>query len=494
MEGIKTINKEDLRRHLIFIASDSLQGRKFGTEISGLEITADYLKDYAQKIGLKPHIDDFFQSVGIIATMPGLGNIFIEVVNQKKKSVFNTNSVVSLNGRLDALELEGEEIVIAGFGWQDPGNSYDDFEGIDVAGKIVIYAQGNPDLYLKGENFSWNNRQERAKFEKVFKQKPKAIIIASNPKDKKNNTFNRINRWNTRTKYFLNETNESSDEQAIFLTEPSFVDVLLGGKGRFKKYLNDISKNKKAYSFLVNDFKINLVVRGTSKLLDAKNVVGIIEGSDAVLKEECVIFMAHYDHLGVNNEGEIYNGADDNGSGTVTLMEVAEAFMSLDQKPKRSIVFLWVTAEEIGMLGSNYYTQNPVFPLDKTVACINLDMVGRVFEARDSVWDKSPKLVKDFDGLFTLSNDVWPKLEQINDSICSELGIIPDKSLPPGFLRSSDHYYFHEKGVPILNYATGYHADYHKVSDEVSKINFDKIKRVADLCFLVGLEIANIEK
>lgn len=100
-------------------------------------------------------------------------------------------------------------------------------------------------------------------------------------------------------------------------------------------------------------------------------------------------------------------------------------------------------------------------------------------------------MVKDFDGLFTLSNDIWPELKEINQRNCEKLGLIPDTSLPDNFLRSSDHYYFHNNGVPILNYATGYHADYHKIGDEVDKINFQKLKRVADLCFLVAEEIAN---
>jgi Zn-dependent M28 family amino/carboxypeptidase len=150
-----------------------------------------------------------------------------------------------------------------------------------------------------------------------------------------------------------------------------------------------------------------------------------------------------------------------------------------------------VTGEEIGLFGSEFYTSTPVFPLEKTVACFNLDMVGRVFEPRDTVWNKSPKRVKDFDGIFTLSNDVWPGLSEINQKACKQLGLVPDTTLPPQFLRSSDHYHFHKNNIPVLNYATGYHADYHKVSDEVDKINFAKMKRVAELCFLVGFEVAN---
>ncbi|MCF6358073.1 MAG: M20/M25/M40 family metallo-hydrolase, partial [Draconibacterium sp.] len=276
----------------------------------------------------------------------------------------------------------------------------------------------------------------------------------------------------------------------VLIVMPEVADALLGGDGKYNKYLTGVAKGKKKI-VSVKKRKVNLKFGSNSEPVEAKNIIGVVEGSDPVLKNEYVIFMAHYDHLGVGKDGDVYNGADDNGSGTVTLLEVAEAFTSLEQKPKRSIVFLWVTCEEIGMFGSNYYTDNPVFPLEKTVACINIDMDGRVYEPRDSVWNKSPKKVKDFDGLFTLCNDVWPGIKEINSANCNKLGLIPDYSLPSKFLRSSDHYHFHKNNIPIINYATGYHADYHKVGDEVSKISFEKMKRVADLCFLVGYEIAN---
>src|SRR5690606_36472091 len=131
---------------------------------------------------------------------------------------------------------------------------------------------------------------------------------------------------------------------------------------------------------IVEGIRTNIKVKSKTEHFQGKNIIGIVEGSDPVLKDECVVFMAHYDHLGMNENGEIFNGADDNGSGTVTLLEVAEAFAGLEKKPQRSIVFLWVTGEEIGMLGSQYYVDNPLFPIVKTVACLNVDMNGRVFE------------------------------------------------------------------------------------------------------------------
>lgn len=486
------IDKEDLKRHLTFIASDSLQGRKFGTDVDGLGITAEYLKTNAEKIGLKPGADNYFQKVEIVSTEPGK-NSFIEIERASGKSIYKSTSIINLNGSFSNFSLEKEEVILAGFGYQNTETAYNDFRNIEIEGKIVIVAQGNPKIYKGGDNYRWNSRLEREKINSISGKKPKAIILVTNPQDKENMTFSQIARWLNRQRYVLKNAEEIKGPPTLICT-PELADKFLGRKGKYKKYLTAISKKSKPNPIFIEEKKLNVEIAHKIKPAEAKNVIGIVEGSDPLLKDECVVFVAHYDHLGVAENGDVYNGADDNGSGTVTLMEVAEAFTSLKQKPKRSIVFLWVTAEEIGMLGSQYYTQNPVFPLEKTVACINIDMDGRVYEPRDSVWNKSLKKVKDFDGLFTLTNDVWPELKEINSSVCKTLKIIPDYSLPSNFLRSSDHYYFHNKGVPILNYATGYHADYHKVGDEISKINFDKIKRVADLCFLVGLQIANTEK
>ena len=490
--ALSKIDKDDMKRHLTFLSSDSLQGRKLGTEVPGLDIAANYIKVNAEKNGLKPGVDNYFQKVDIVSTKPN-ENSFIQINRSNGKVLFKTTSLINLKGGSSAISFKNEEIVFAGFGYQNSEINYNDLEGVDVAGKVVVIAQGTPGIFMAGENFRWNSSIEREKFKLISEKNPKAIILISTPLDKENKTFSQLNRWINRQRYIL-EVSEKLEEAPILLCKPEFADQILGRKGKFAKYLTSISKKEKSDSYLIEKKKIDIEISSIVKDAETKNIIGIVEGSDPVLKDEYIVFMAHYDHLGVAKDGDVYNGADDNGSGTVTLLEVAEAFASLEQKPKRSIVFLWVTCEEIGMLGSNYYTENPVYPLEKTVACINIDMDGRVYEPRDSVWNKSPKKVKDFDGLFTLCNNVWPKIKEINNSNCEKLGLIPDSSLPSKFLRSSDHYHFHKKGIPIINYATGYHADYHKVGDEVSKINFDKMKRVADLCFLVGYEIANLDK
>jgi hypothetical protein len=480
-EALAKIDIPDLKEYLTFIASDELQGRELGTEVNGLEITANYLAAYATEIGLKPAVENYFQTVPVLHTTRSK-NDFIEVKNKKGKSVYRSEELVKLNQSHGVFSLDKESVLFIGFG--------ENIESLDIEDKLVIVAQGNAESFSGEEAFKWQNRLERAKMNAIIEKQPKAMLMITNPKDTENKIFKQLQGWMNRPGYSL-KTDDLTEQPAVLLATPKVADALLGKKGEYIKYLEEVAAGSEAVTEVSETLSLKTGVE--PELLEAKNVVAYVEGSDPVLQNEYIVFMAHYDHVGVGKDGDVYNGADDNGSGTVAIMEVAEAFASLKEKPKRSIVFLWVTCEEKGHFGSRYYCDHPVFPLDKTVASINLDMVGRVYDGpRDDVWKDSPKKVKDFDGLYTLANDVWPGLAEINAAHCAGLGLVPDTSLPKErFLRASDHYHFHKYGVPILNYATGYHADYHKVGDEVERISFEKIKRVADLCFLVGFDLAN---
>lgn len=482
-KALSEIDIPDLKKHLTFIASDDLQGRALGTEVNGLEITANYLANFAKQIGLNPAVEDYFQAVPIVHTAYGK-DLFVEINNRRGKSVYRSNELIKMDRNPGVFSLDKETVLLIGFG--------EDVESLELENKVVVVAQGSAGQYSSNNQNIWQNQLEQSKIKSISAKKAKAILIITNPNDNNNKTFKQIQSWLRRPAYSLKDENYTA-ETAVLLATPKVADALLGKNGRYKKYLENIVDGKKA----VIDVSASLSLKtgAEPEMLEGKNVIAYIEGSDPVLKDEYLVFMAHYDHIGVNENGDVYNGADDNGSGTVAIMEVAEAFAKLEIKPKRSIVFLWVTCEEKGHLGSSYYCDHPVFPLEKTIAAINLDMVGRVYDgSRDDVWKDSPKKVKDFDGLYTLSNDEWPKLAEINAVYCKQLGLVPDTSLPKKrFLRASDHYHFHKYGVPVLNYATGYHADYHKPGDEVEKINFKKIKRVADLCFLVGYELGNIE-
>jgi hypothetical protein len=488
--GLKSISPENMRTHLEFLASDSLMGRAFGTPVNGLDIAADYLAENAAKAGLKPGVPGYLQDVPVYFNQPDTTQTKLTVLNGSE-IIFSTDSVVSLSKGSESIVFSGEP-VFAGFGWVDSISGYNDFNGIDIKGKVVLCSTGAP-AFGKPDTVSGglNIQGEIAKTNRILDMGAKGVILMMNPRSNPADLFPLFKAKRNQVIYSLKIPKSINPVKNCVVTTPAVFDALSGKPGSLEKALDDKIENLGQNTLFSGSLSADVSVIRNTSVLKGKNIVGVIEGADPKRRGECVVFMAHYDHLGISDDGDVYNGADDNGSGDVTILEIAKAFMSPGIKPKRSIVFLWVTGEEIGMFGSQYYAANPVFPLDKTVACINIDMAGRVFEPRDSVWKNSPKLVKDFDGVYVVSgkNNRW--LVKASDRVCRKLGLKPDKSLPSNFLRSSDHYSFYSKGVPILNFATGWHADYHKPTDEVSKINFGKMKRMAELGFLVGYDVAN---
>ncbi|MGE0021619.1 MAG: M20/M25/M40 family metallo-hydrolase [Draconibacterium sp.] len=489
--AIGKIDTTDLRRHLAFLSSDELSGRWVDNNGYGACKAADYLKSTVEQMRLKEGFPGFLQSVPLASSAPDSINSYIEIRNKKKKLIDKTLNVPSaFTGNY--FKTENAPLVFAGFGLKDETSGYNDFSGIDISRKVVVLSTGTPASFGSNEKLRWNNQLEMAKTASAMKAGAAAVVLIIGPADNANEIYYRLKNYLNRENWGLANTAQNAGNNFIIATA-DWADKVLGEKGSYHKLLLAIAKTKKPNSFLVENVSATIGLKKKTKKIELANVVAVVEGSDPVLKNECVVFMAHYDHLGIDKTGDVFNGADDNGSGTVTLLELAEAFQNDEIKPNRSIVFLWVTAEEVGMLGSKFYTENPLFPMSKTVACINLDMVGRVFEPRDTVWNRSPKKVKDFEGIFAVTNNIWPGLKEKTITACSKTGLVPDFSLPAYFLGSSDQASFDKKGVAVLNLSTGYHADYHKPTDEFEKINFAKMKRVADLCYWLGLEIANSE-
>jgi hypothetical protein len=450
-------------------------------------MAADYIKKSIEKIGLSPLNGTYYQPFSLFATYPDPENSMLQAFGRDDKLSFNSDSLVSLAGN-NEINIENAEVVYAGYEI-DP-KLIRSSNNPDISGKIVLLMVGD-EKSAKKHKVSWNEQLEYQKIKVALDNGALGVILVNYPFDKGNDVYSHVKQRVGRLTYSLKKPQLAKPGNNSILIPASVADALLGGKGQLEVCMKEM--DKKGTNTVQTGIKISIHCKTLSKEIKTKNILGVVEGSDPALKDECIVLMAHYDHLGMDKKGDVFNGADDNGSGVVTLLEVAEAMMKTPQKPKRAVLFLWVAGEEIGLFGSRYYTSHPVFPLEKTVTCINIDMDGRVYEPRDSVWKDSPKRVKDFDGLYTLTDDIWPGLKEINSEKCQELGLEPDYSLPSSFLRSSDHYNFHDKGVPILNLATGYHFDYHKVTDEVSRINFEKMKRVADLCYLVSYDIANLD-
>ena len=221
--------------------------------------------------------------------------------------------------------------------------------------------------------------------------------------------------------------------------------------------------------------------------IEGENVLGYIEGSD--LKEELLVITSHYDHLG-KHDTLIFPGADDNGSGTAATLEIAEAFMLAKRDgngPRRSVLIMPVSGEEKGLLGSKYYTKKPVFPLENTIANLNIDMVGR----RDTIQE-------DDNYIYLIGSDKISKdLHQINEQVNKKhIGFkldytYNDEKDPNMFYYRSDHYNFAKNNIPVIFYFGGLHEDYHKPSDEIDKINFSKLEKVSQYVFLTAWELAN---
>ena len=228
------------------------------------------------------------------------------------------------------------------------------------------------------------------------------------------------------------------------------------------------------------------------KTVETENVVAIIKGSEK--PDEYVIITAHLDHVGVT-DGEIYNGADDDGSGTVALLEIAEAFKKAADKgkgPKRSIVFLHVTGEEKGLLGSAYYADNPIYPLENTVVNLNVDMIGRIDPTRrEKNRDYVYLIGSDHDSVDLHNLSEQTNAESVNMTLDYRFN---DKNDPNRFYYRSDHYNFAKNGIPIIFYFTGTHADYHQPSDTPDKIEYDLLELRSKLIFYTAWNIANRDK
>ena len=226
-----------------------------------------------------------------------------------------------------------------------------------------------------------------------------------------------------------------------------------------------------------------------NKYNDSENVVAFIKGSE--FPEEIVVISAHYDHVGMDSEGNIYNGADDDGSGTVSILEIAEAFKEAQNdgyQPRRSILFLHVTGEEKGLLGSDYYTKNPIFPLENTVTDLNTDMIGRI----DPKHEDNPNYIY-LIGSDKLSTQLHELSEEVNNKYTQfDLDYTyNDENDPNRFYYRSDHYNFAKHNIPVIFYFNGTHADYHQPTDTPDKIEYDLMARRAQLIFYTAWEVAN---
>ncbi|MDF1548664.1 MAG: M28 family peptidase [Bacteroidales bacterium] len=495
----QTITAEELKQHLNVIASDAYEGRFTGAK--GLEMAAEYLTKE-------------FKSDELTGPVTGAENPFYQVMDLEQKSwtkrrltagkqVFeNHKDIIFIQSPTGEEEYE---VIFAGYGIYS--DKYNDYKNIDVKGKLVAFLLGEPvdknGIYLVTGTKTQSLPVDTSINQKVEAIQGKAmasmmrgakgfILIEKNEKEGEK-IMDLLNRYmgDVEVSFPGKKTNPMQSFPFLYMT-PSKAAQLFGVKPKaFEKTVAGLLDTANSTSGLYTQ-KIKIEAEQKTESVKSANVLGFIEGTDK--KNEIVVLSAHYDHDGIKG-GEVFNGADDNGSGTVSIIELAEAFATAKKEghgPRRSMLFIAFTGEERGLLGSGYYAKHPIFSLDSTVVNLNIDMIGRI----DKEHTEKP------DYLYIIGADyLSSELDSINKSIAQTYApeLVLDytynaKDHPEHLYERSDQIKFAEKGVPVIFYFSGLHDDYHTPADDVDKINFEVMEKRVRMVFAAAWELANREE
>lgn len=468
------------------LASDEFEGRETGT--TGQKLAAAFIAQHFFNAGFLPCTDStYFQRYPISVKYPE--GVTIE---SNKKTYELLKDFYYLPGIDDTL-IKSKNFVFLGYGINE--KNYSDFNShVDVRGKILIVLSGEPERE-NGISFITNKKNPsdwttnwKKKIQYLKEYSPLAILIVVASVEDNVKILNHSIK--SPTLKLATAPDNVGTSIPYFYISKSLANTILSPSGKVIENLKKkISKKGKQASF---EFKseIKLDIHRKEGKMQAENVLGFLEGSDNKLKSELVVVSAHYDHLG-RDEDKIYFGADDDGSGTSAVMEMAKAFKKAhnDGKgPKRSMLFITFSGEEKGLLGSQYYSEHPFFPLKNTIADLNIDMIGRIDEKHSGNPDYIYLIGSD-----RLSAELNEISENVNKSSFNlELDYTYNKADDPNrFYFRSDHYNFAKNNVPVIFYFNGIHADYHKPTDTVEKINFNKMEKITRLVFFTAWELAN---
>jgi len=522
--GLNAISESAVRGQLGFLASDWTEGRATGEK--GGFMAADYIASLFQVYGVEPAGDytytqpsreerwagvrpqkyrTHFQDFPLIKYTPG---------NQHKFSVISEtdghNQIINFDFKTDFTvrysdisRIVESEIVFVGYGYVNEENKYDDYKGVDVNGKIILILNGYPghndtasEAYqLFTPQGRWASYYlERDKID-VAVEKGVAGIISMDPDN------DRMEDWVTnypfryQSPYYegyeklptiqdyslrLPKDTLNDEPVRIHVTLRTANEIVRGTGLNIKAFEEMAAEKMKPGSQDLNKFA-NIKVKVDSEIIKARNVVGVIEGKDS---ENIIVVGAHYDHYGTFN-GYIWNGADDNGSGTVGIMTLAKAVMATGEKPEKTIVFAAWDGEEKGLLGSRYFVENPYKPLENIMLNINLDMISR--DSEDDTLGIEVRMSY---------YEPYAILEEISKTNLEkyEIGLDVDYRPSMSSRGGSDHAPFAMKKIPYIFWMAGFHTDYHTPTDEISKVNYTKLTNIIRLTFLDLWEYSNTDK
>jgi len=459
----QTISPEDIRRRIGIIADDSMRGRD--TPSPELDKVAQYIGREYRRLGLKPGGDR---------------GTFIQRYSIDRVKIVAESSVAFVHGAGAAITFSyGTD-----FAFVD-----NTFDSGDYFGELVLLsgplgvALAGDSASLAGKMLIINRPRNRGELQRVFGWKPQGIVFVGTAPD---SIWRRNVERSIRPQ--LRDPSRLVGPPILLAVRAASLQPVLARLGQ------DLTAAQNATSLEAKPLagaQLHVHARMQSQEhSSAPNVVGILEGSEPALKNEYVVFSAHMDHVGVagprgsggcraQGADSICNGADDDGSGTVAVVEIAQAFAGLTPRPKRSIIFLNVSGEEKGLWGSEFFSNHPAVPISNIVADLNIDMIGRNWK------DTIVAIGKEHSDLGATLNRVGAAHPELNMQPIDD--IWPDEN----FYFRSDHYNFAKKGVPILFFFSGTHPDYHQVGDSPDKIDAEKESRVARLIFYLGVDVAN---
>lgn len=457
---------DDLKENLSIIASDALEGRETGTR--GQKMAAAFISHHFETLGLKPPVNgSFYQHFDLYKTAPG--EVYLTAGGNRYK---NFQDVVYYGKDNSGGEV-ALSVVYAGRGREE------DYDQLAVAGKGVLIMIPQERSYREAIAIA------RAKNAKMV------FILNTQTGEEFKDYGGQFQRFLSEGRLSLKKPQHVDSGSGMFFVSPLVAEKIFNttlaklsaaaGEGSNKPALKKIAVGKVSYKTTVD-----------IKTVKTENVLGYLEGTDK--KDEVIVITSHYDHIGRKNGtgGDlINNGADDDGSGTVAVLQLAKAFAQAKKdgnSPRRSILFMTVAGEENGLLGSEYYTQYPVFPLAETVVNLNIDMIGR----RDEQHKESAPYVYVI-GADKLSSDLHALSESVNRKYTNLVFdyTYNDESHPARLYYRSDHWNFAQKNIPIIFYFDGIHEDYHQPSDEVDKIEFDLLTARTKCVFFTAWEIVN---
>lgn len=485
MRFAKTITEQELREHVYKLASAEFKGRYTGSK--GQIEAGKYIMDEFRDDGLEaPEISGkkTYQQQYVLDNCRWKDQKLI--VNGMELKVGQDFLFLS-----DPVNVRGTfPVVFAGFGIDD--HAYSDFSNLDVKGKILLVFSGEP--RDKDGNSVITGKREQSKKGYYFSKAAQAtaagaagvIIIAQKDSDFKDFLKNRETYEAGPNITFPGNTEDDAKQKEVF---SAYVDLktaakLVGEKpAGLSSALDEMNLKLKT---VAGRYSGTVTIDATSDCMPllTSNIIGVVEGT--AKKQEAVVVVAHYDHLGEKG-GEIYGGADDNASGMAAVMELADAFAAAAAegvRPERTVIFLAVSGEELGLYGSLYYTEHPLISCDSTYACINIDMIGRAPEKRTG----QPEYIA---GYAYLSEELYGISKKCNRLAAP--GLEDDMEFKLIVRGGSDHYYFAKQGIPSLFYFTGFHDDYHRPTDTPDKVLYSRMEQIVRAIFATTWELANRE-